>query len=171
MRCVLRTLPLALLLCLALSLPVCADLIALPPSDSFYRAHSDDCRYEPHDYATNGTKGYVTLWYTPEMQSKYDNAANGLTFYGPYIYTAPDGAEWISVQSEDPRDDFVWALMADCALLQEDGMPADGVELIPPADHIPYVFRLTDAAVLLIAALCLATFVLIRRLFSRKTRV
>ena len=170
MRSILRSLSLALLLCLTLSLSARADLIA-QPHDSFYLAHITDCRYDPHNYATNGAEGYVTLWYTPEMQRKYDNAANGLTFSGPYIYTAPDGAEWVAVQSKDSRESFVWVQMTDCAVLQEDGTPAGGVDLIPPADDIPYVFRLTNTSVLLIAALCLATYVLIRRLFSPKNRV
>ncbi len=162
---------LVLAVCLLLSTTASADLITIAPSDSFYAAHVDDCRYEPHEYVTNGTEGYVTLWYTPEMQRKYDNAANGLTFSGPYLYTAPDGAEWIAVQSEDPRDSFVWVLRSDCAELTENGTAADGVELIPAAEHIPYVFRLTNLTVFLIAALAIATWLLIRRLFaSRKTQ-
>ena len=50
--------PLILAVCLLLTTTVSADLITITPNDSFYAAHIDDCRYEPHEYVTNGTEGY-----------------------------------------------------------------------------------------------------------------
>ena len=165
----LRAFSLLLTVCLLLTTAVSADLIFLPP-DNFYLSHSSDCRVENCDYVTNGAEGYVTLWFTPEMQDKYVNAANGLTFYCPWIYTAPDGTEWCAVESDDPSDPYAWIPLSDCALLKEDGTVEDGVELIPTAEHIPYVFRPSDLTIVLIIALAVGTWLLIRKLFaSRKT--
>ena len=76
----LLSLVLAAVLALALSAPVCADVI-FEPQDNFYERHADECEYYDRSCYINGKRGYAEVYSSPNASRPDAVIPNGALYW------------------------------------------------------------------------------------------
>lgn len=84
---------LALVLVLALSPAVRADVIWIP-EDPFLEKHMDDCTHHERGYYAAGPNGTVTVYASPESSAVEKKLSNGEYVHIGWVYTDPEGISW-----------------------------------------------------------------------------
>lgn len=81
------------ILSVVLTFTVRADII-WEPTDSFYKAHREECKELYRSYIANGEDGYVALYKAPDSSEKVKLYENGYKFTFWYSYVDKKGKEW-----------------------------------------------------------------------------
>jgi hypothetical protein len=89
-----------IVLVVSLPLSVSADLI-YTPRDDFLEEHRAECDYVDRNYITNGPRGELTVYKSPEDWMILGTIPNRQGIYISVTYTDPDGGEWGCVELRD----------------------------------------------------------------------
>lgn len=104
---------LTLVMLLALSAPVYADVVWEPQDNQFYEQHG--CTYENRSYRANGPEGFVTVWDAPGgvvVQAQYQN--------GEVLWVGYAWQEWALISRwEDGKEITGWVPMAELSLIYD----------------------------------------------------
>lgn len=84
---------LALLLLLALTPAVSADVI-VEPQDSFYWDHRGECQYHDRTYRADGPENVAVVYRSPESAAVVERVKNGTELWISYIYKDRSGYVW-----------------------------------------------------------------------------
>ena len=84
---------LALVLLLALTPAVSADVI-VEPQDSFYWEHRGECQYHDRSYYADGIDNVAVVYRSPESAAVVERVKNGLELWISYIYEDENEVVW-----------------------------------------------------------------------------
>lgn len=105
---------LALIMMLALALPVAADVI-VEPDNLFYATHRKECEYiRARHYLTNSDQGHVYLYQSPDNRLSVRSFPNGEKVTLTWLYTASDGEVWGII-----ADESGWFRISDLSLIYD----------------------------------------------------